>query len=345
MPVQTVLGQVEAGEMGPTMAHVHLTLNALCYYTPPDSGVLRGLGEEKVTLQNRGAMMRRAFRVREQLVQEDLDETITELDEYFRVGGGTVINVEVPGLGRDVAALSRLSRATNVKVVASTGWYTHASHPAEVEDMKLDQLRDVMVAEIQEGIESTGIRAGNIGELGMSGDKFTPFHPREEKVLRAAARAQALTGVPLTIHPNYLADHLDTYVDVLEAEGADLSKVYISHMGFWPEVAVAERMLNRGVGYLSYDGFGMEEYFGTEPGLGFARDSDEVRVVLEMLNAGHRDRIIISNQCAMKTSRKAYGGWGYSHLYDNILPWLRHAGATDADITGIMVDNPRRLYG
>jgi predicted metal-dependent phosphotriesterase family hydrolase len=89
----------------------------------------------------------------------------------------------------------------------------------------------------------------------------------EEKVLRAAARAQARTGASLTVHPNggthgsreTPRHHLDFYLDVLEAEGADLGKVYMSHMGFY-SADVAKHVLRRGLGYVSFDHFGHEEY-------------------------------------------------------------------------------------
>jgi predicted metal-dependent phosphotriesterase family hydrolase len=45
----------------------------------------------------------------------------------------------------------------------------------------------------------------------MSGQPHEPFQPGEEKVLRAAARAQKATGVSLTVHPNFLGDHWDVY--------------------------------------------------------------------------------------------------------------------------------------
>jgi len=46
----------------------------------------------------------------------------------------------------------------------------------------------------------------------------------------------------------------------------------------------------------------------------------------------------------MKTCYKSYGGWGYSHVYDNIIPWLKSLGASDADLHTMMVANPRRLH-
>ena len=110
-----------------------------------------------------------------------------------------------------------------------------------------------MVRELEVGIGELGVRAGNIGEIGCSGMPDMPCLPDEEKVLRAAARAQARTGASLTVHPNggthgsreTPKHHLDFYLDVLEAEGADLGKVYMSHMGFYSDRRRAARAAAR----------------------------------------------------------------------------------------------------
>ena len=219
-------------------------------------------------------------------------------DARFIEGRGNYVDdMELPGIGRDVPALQRIARETGLHILASTGWYTQASHPEEISVRSAEALAEIMVREVGEGIAGTGVRAGNIGEIGLSGMPEDPFQPDEEKVLRAAARAQAQTGASMTVHPNAgthglrekPVNHLDLYLDILEKEGADLGKVYMSHMGFF-STDVAIGLLERGMGYVSYDHLGHEEYYeGLGPGRGFPRDRDEVvrgRVVVLAL----RDR-------------------------------------------------------
>ena len=45
----------------------------------------------------------------------------------------------------------------------------------------------------------------------------------------------------------------------------------------------------------------------------------------------------------LKVMRVKYGGWGYAHILNRIVPRFRKAGVTDRQIETIMVDNPRRL--
>ena len=191
--LNTVLGLINADQIGGTMSHVHLTINILCWHQTPDSGVLRGLSESKITLQNLGLVKRNAMLFKDNLVQDDLDLTIREVMEYKLAGGQTLINVDLPGMGRDPLVLQKIARATGLNIVASTGWYIQASHPPEIADKNIEELAEIMIKEITVGIGDTGIKAGNIGEIAVSGLPHEPFQPGEEKVLRAASRAQKAT--------------------------------------------------------------------------------------------------------------------------------------------------------
>ena len=353
--LNTVLGPIDSTEMGGTMSHAHLTINLLCFYRPPDSALLRRLGESKITLQNLGFVRRNATLVKDNLLQDDLDVAIWEVSEYKLAGGQTLVCVDLPGMGRDPLAMQKIARATGLHIVASTGWYVEASQPPEIADKSVEELSEIMIKEITEGIGNTGIKAGNIGELGMlSSRPEEPFQPSEEKVLRAAARAQKATGVSLTVHPqepslpdSLYGEHLDTYIDILEKEGADVSKCYMSHLGVFPNIEIPKRLLKRGLGFVSYDQFGHEEFFEGlyTPNFGFSPDKDEVRMVLELLHAGYVDRILMSSETAFKISYKQYGGWGYAHLYENIIPWLKVLGVSKSEIHTITVENPGRLHG
>jgi phosphotriesterase-related protein len=344
--LNTVLGPVDAGQLGHTMSHVHLTIDLLCWHIAPESGPLHGLSESKVTMRNLGLVRRNAMRVKDNLLQDDLDLAISEAAQYRFCGGATMINCDLPGIGRDIPALQKISRAAGINIVASTGWYVQSSHPPEVARKSVEELAEIMTKEITVGIGKTEVKAGNIGEIALSGRTSEPFRPNEEKVLRAAARAQKATGVSLTIHPNFPGNHWDTYIDVLEKEGADLGKCYMSHLGLYPNPEVSKHILKRGIGFVSFDQLGHEELFGntTAPSLGYSTDKEEVRCVLELLNAGFEDKLLLSAEVAMKTCYKQYGGWGYSHLHENIIPWLKSLGASTNQVESIMAGNPRRLH-
>jgi hypothetical protein len=77
--VNTVLGPIDANLIGETMSHVHLTIDIMCWFRPPDSGVLRGLSESRINLRNLGLVRRNAMLFKDNLVQDDLDLATNEL--------------------------------------------------------------------------------------------------------------------------------------------------------------------------------------------------------------------------------------------------------------------------
>jgi predicted metal-dependent phosphotriesterase family hydrolase len=80
--VETVLGPVDAGALGPTLSHVHLTLDILCWYMEPPDPALRALAAKPLCLENLGLARRNGLMVRDNLVQNDVELTIRELSSW-----------------------------------------------------------------------------------------------------------------------------------------------------------------------------------------------------------------------------------------------------------------------
>ena len=85
-----------------------------------------------------------------------------------RSGVRTVVDLTVPGLGRDVRVVAERGQRVPVKLVASTGWYTRASLaallPAAWPGRPVDgpdQLAELFVRDIEAGIAGTPVRAGD----------------------------------------------------------------------------------------------------------------------------------------------------------------------------------------
>src|SRR5437867_7268037 len=56
------------------------------------------------------------------------------------------------------------------------------------------------------------------------------------------------------------------------------------------------------------------------------RDSDRIRMVLEMIRSGYISRLLLASDIAEKIDHKCYGRRGYDHILRNILPMLAAAG-------------------
>src|SRR5438874_348697 len=116
---------------------------------------------------------------------------------YRAQGGRTIVDCTSLGLGRNARAMRRISDAAGVHIVMGTGWYREKVYPSYVQERSTRELADFMVDEIEQGAEGTDIRAGFIGEIGTDRYHITPA---QERVFRAAARAQRRTGVSIWTH-------------------------------------------------------------------------------------------------------------------------------------------------
>jgi phosphotriesterase-related protein len=326
------------------MCHTHVLYSLLAMYAPPREASKYALAESPLSMEILGVVRRDAMLVKDNIVLANLDEAIAELMLYRRAGGGSLVDCALPGTGRDPVGLSKISRATGINIICSTGWYTAPSHPPYVRRNSVDELCARIVREMTTGIGTTGIKAGAI-KVALSGNAPNePFTEDEEKTLRAAARAQAKTGAALNIHPNYAGKHWHTYLDILQEEGANLGKCCMNHMEMYcPDIEYQKSVLDRGV-YIGYDQFGHEQLFDSvAPGWGFKPDSVRVEGLLELIRSGYAGKIVLANEGAFKCCYKKYGGYGYAHILENIVPELRFKGVTEEQVNTMLVENPKQF--
>jgi phosphotriesterase-related protein len=256
--VVTVNGVLSADELGVTLCHEHVLINLECVLKVPKLISRMRLVESPVTIDILADLRQDPHVCRDNLMLSDIDEAIRELMRFKMMGGKSLVDMTTPEIGRDPAALRGIAIATGLNIICGTGWYLEDSYPIHVKKDSIDELSEITVHELTEGIEETGIRAGVIGELGTA----LELTENERKVMRAAARAQARTGAPLTIHtwhPLQSVKEARKYLDIVAEEGVDLSKVYLSHMDqTCADTEYHKSVIEKYGVVLSYDCFGFE---------------------------------------------------------------------------------------
>jgi predicted metal-dependent phosphotriesterase family hydrolase len=300
--VRAVGGDLAPGELGLTLCHEHL------------------MTKPSVRLQDGGDM-----------VLDDERRAVDELLLFAGAGGSALIELTVPEFGRDSEALKRISAASGVHVIATTG---HVSEDywqgvLEIPRMTESQLVDEMVRDLTEGCDGTAVRAGII----KAGSSHNAVSPAERRVLRAAAKAQAITGAPITTHTTAGTMAAEQARILVEA-GADPRRVCLGHLD--RRLAYAEHRALASDGFLlGYDCFSKDWY---EP------DAARVDCIIRLCRDGLAAHLCVSGDLARRSQRVAWGGGpGYTFIPWRIVPWLRREGASDEDIEQIMVGNPRRL--
>jgi phosphotriesterase-related protein len=317
--VNTVLGPISIDELGVTLVHEHLVFAYLGWdcdaLAPP---------------YDREAAAAACV------------EALKQAKDY---GLKTLVDATATDMGRDVELQKMVSDRLGINIICATGFYTEKYGKAgyfKFRSMAYDitnEICETLVKEITQGIGDTGVKAGVI--------KVATGHARissyEEKVLKAAARAQKETGVPIITHTE-AGTMGPEQADLLISEGVDPKRVVIGHMCGNADLKYHLSVLEKGL-YIAFDRLGIDILF-----------PDKLRkaCLMGLIGIGYADRILLSQDCWAWWLGRPYefpdaakpllANWSYVHVFNNIIPALREAGVTEDKIHTLMVENPRRLF-
>jgi phosphotriesterase-related protein len=305
--VQTVLGPIDPADLGITLPHEHTQI--ALWHIPARWDYWQLTRDEPLILEELGA--------------------------FRDAGGRSLVDLTLPGVGRDPAWLAGIARATALNVVMGCGWYRGAYYPAEarIDRRSVDDLAEELVREATDGVAGTGVRPGIIGEIGTDKPWVSAL---EERVHRAAARAARRTGLAVTTHSVLSPVGLDQ-LRIFEEEGLDPGRVVIGHADSYPhlehQLAIVERAAS-----VEFDFLGMS-FTPTER----HGESRIIELLCELLSRGYAEHVLLSQDVCHDSQLQRYGGNGYTYLVDVFLPRLRERGVSEARIATMAAENPRRI--
>jgi phosphotriesterase-related protein len=278
-----------------------------------------------------------------------VDDAAQKLNALAAQGIRTIVDPTVVGLGRYIPRIQRIAELVpRLNIIVATGCYTydqvpfffHYRGPALAAALGADvpdPMVEMFVEDIREGIAGTGVKAAflkcAIDHQGMTSGV--------ERIMRAVARAHRLTGAPITVH-THPGSHSGLAVKELlcDEEGVEPSRVILGHSGDSDDVDHLSSLADQGF-ILGMDRFGLN-----------VETTFEARAdtVVEMCRRGYADRMVLShdaacyidwidpNVLAMMTQ------WNYLHIYDEVLPYMREQGVSDAQIEVMLVETPRGYF-
>ncbi len=337
--VQTVRGPVEATELGVTLIHEHLLVDARSWFNPPAEDDAEGLriAQEPLRMEFLGRLRYDPFLSRHNLALDDVDLAVEEASRFAGLGGRTIVDPTCRGIGRDPARLREISERTGLHVVMGAGYYLGGAHPPHVRSMSVEAIAEEAERDVVDGVD--GSRAGFVGEIGISSD----FTTEEEKVLRGAARAAARARVPLSVHLPAWFRLGHRVLDVVAEEGGDLRSTLLCHLNpSWRDGEYQTSLADRGA-FLEYDMCGMELFYADQ-GVQCPSDEESAAAVVALVRGGYGDRLLLSGDVFVKTLLVRYGGHGYAHVLEHFVPRLRRHGLEDREIEQLLVDNPRAAF-
>jgi phosphotriesterase-related protein len=313
---QTVLGPLDAAKLGFTLPHEHIADGPYVLGRWPQGG------------------------------RADLVAKAVEKLKRLRADGvGTIVDLTTYDVWRDIRFLEEVSAKSGLHMIAATGQRffppaTHVSMPART----IEGLCEFFMKEIEQGIDSSGIKAGVI-KIGIVAKEPTVL---EEIGLRAAVRASKATGVPVRVHTHAADRAADSQAVILADEGMNPARVSFDHSDDSGDIDYFLGLAKRGYS------LGMDHvHRGLGPNFkpSFERRAECIKLLVD---AGFAGKIFLSQDSEFGGSLLPEQAREWRETIDppdgmlfvprKFIPYLKQIGVSDPDIRTITVENPRYFF-
>lgn len=332
--IQTVCGPLAPANLGMSMIHEHL----LCDVTPPELAA-QGLPAVEITPWNAADIRYQWCRHYGNHILSNIDEMAEEARLFAASGGSAIVELTVQGIKPDPLGLRVISLASGVHVIAGCGVYIESFAGEALTSRSTDELATLMIDSVRTGIADTDVRAGIIGEIGIS----APATNGELRALTAASLAQRETGASIIVHPG--RDPLSPLqvIEHVRAAGGDVSRLVISHLDrTFSTAEQALRLVETGA-VAEWDFFGIESSYYPFAPIDLPNDGMRLNLIAVLIARGYGAQVTMSQDICTKTRLKRYGGHGYGHLIENVMPIMRLKNFDGSMIEQILIGTPRRL--
>lgn len=305
--IQSATGPLDTANMGFTLMHEHVVV-----LWPPMYQQYPELFDRKAQMEN----------------------AVTRLIRAREAGVTTMVDLTPIDLGRDPRFIAEAAQKSGMQIIVATGlYYTIPFYFLHKPD---SAMTDLFVRDITEGIGQTGVRA-NVIKCATEPE----MHPMNERVLRASAKAQRATGVPICTH-TYPANR--TGLDqqrILKEEGVDLGRTVIGHSDDSDDFSYLEEIIQNG-SYCGMDRIGLQRP---------RTDAQRSDMVAKLVEKGYADRITLSHDASCHLDFIPEGiadqlmpEWNFTHISLDIVPMLRERGVSDDAIHQMTVLNPKAIF-
>jgi phosphotriesterase-related protein len=240
------------------------------------------------------------------------------LHTYREAGGGTLIDCQPGGCGRNGNRLLQLSKTSGVAIVAATGFHLWRYYPLDTAFFHASVTAACrhFVNELTQSLEETQPSTERVlaGFIKIACEATLDRTPRH--LVEAAVMAARETDAAIEVHTEKGADAELIAKFMLDA-GLSPHKLILCHMDKRPDFPLHCSLAQAGIG-LEYDTFFRPKY----------RPDEGVWPLLErMLDAGLEDAIVIATDMADAAMwRQNETGMGPAGLITKIIPRMEARG-------------------
>ena len=339
--LNTVCGMISADEVGLICPHEHVRIDGSHEAVEPKKEEEKALFYGDIRMDILGVLRRNPYVVRTNLILDETETAINELRCLSEYNCNLLVDVTVPSIDRNIAAIQRISKESGIQIVAATGLFVEEAVKEPYRSWSTQTIRDWMISEIENGIEDTGIKPG-VYKIATSEKLF----PLEIRTLEAVAQAYQKYPLPVYVHVFPWARTALDAIAILTKGGVKPEDICVCHLDVTFNEPFLKEVFETGV-YIEFDNFSKEFYFEAQDGAfsggPFETDLARVRMAKKLIGQGYGEKLLFANDLCLKASWHKYGGWGYDHVFRNIVPMMRMEGIGEEDIRQILYTNPKQF--
>ncbi|CAL1675577.1 unnamed protein product [Lasius platythorax] len=345
--VETVLGSIWLSELGKTLTHEHLAVDFRNFYVPPPKHIDKNFSKDSMHLADIGYIRQYPYSSLSNLEFYDVERAVSADVKLFKeAGGGTIVENSCHGLKRDIPLMRNISKSLEVNVIAGTGYYVASSQTESTLDMTKENMYNLMYRELEESCvdcpRELQIKAGFIGEVGST----WPIEAFEKRAICATGELQAQLRCSVSFHPGRDASAPTEIMRIYQEAGGDPTRAIMSHID--RTLINKEKLMefaDDNKCYIQFDLFGTEcSFYQLNPSVDMPSDAQRIKRIARLKKEGKLHRVLMSHDIHTKHRLIHFGGHGYSHIANNILPNMINKGFTKEEIELITVENPKRWF-
>jgi predicted metal-dependent phosphotriesterase family hydrolase len=302
--VMTVNGPLTTDRMGFTLTHEHVMADFI--------------GAEKYSRSRYDA-------------KEVFDIALPFLKDLKSKGAETFIDCTPAYLGRDAALLKKLSNASGLNILTTTGYYGAVNEkfvPAHAYNESPQQLADRWIKEWNSGIDETGIKPGLIK---TSTDKG-PLTPMQRKLIQAAGITHLATGLTIAVHSGDGQAATEQLEILKRVNVAPSARIWVHAQNETnKQMHIDAAKLNT---WVSFDGVNPDTL---QANLDYLKTMKENKLL---------DRVLVSQDSGWYNVGDPKGGnfKPFTCIATQFIPLLKQHGFTTADLDLLFKTNPGKAF-
>ena len=309
----TVLGPIEADQLGFTLMHEHVMISASGLYDSyPD---LLGSPRE--------------------------ERAVAGLVAAKDAGIDTIVDCTTFDLGRNVPLLKLASQQSGVNIINVTGWWLDV--PRFLQGVSVNQMHQEFLRDVTQGFRGTDVKAG----LLKCAADFEGVTPDLEVMARAVARTHLDTGLPIMAHSFPTGHVAKQQIKIFKEEGVDLTRVKIDHCNDTTDTEYLEWILDQGcyLGLDRYPGRNVSPHMRTVTMKRLIDMGYEDRlcpshdcICLAVMKENPDGTMPETHDFARHNPDQ------FLYIHRKVIPDLKNMGVSDSTIEKLFVANPRRYF-